>query len=92
MTKQELRFGVDLGVMTMKEFFTFLKSLGLEPHHQIQFSFTSRILVLVLVVGSYSFVEMQSKYSTALADSANPIGMELSTVEIDIYKDYFLLA
>ena len=33
---------VDLGVMTMKGQLTFPKALGLEPHHQIQFSVIPR--------------------------------------------------
>ena len=37
--KQELLFWVkvDLGVMAMKEYSMFPTSVGLEPHHQIQF-------------------------------------------------------
>ena len=37
---------VDLGVMTIKEYFTFPKSLGQEPHHQMQFSVISQILIV----------------------------------------------
>ena len=36
---------VDLRVMPMKGSSTFLKALGLEPHHQMQFSVIPRILI-----------------------------------------------
>ena len=51
-------------MMAMKGFFTFLKALGLEPHHRMQFIVLSR----KLVERSYPSAEMQSVYSTALTD------------------------
>ena len=47
--------------MAMKEYTKFPKALGLEPHHQIQFSVKSR----TFIVGSYTIAEVQSEYSTA---------------------------
>ena len=35
---------VDLGVMTMKGYSTFPQISGLEPHHQMQFSVTSKTI------------------------------------------------
>ena len=52
---------VDLGVMTIKGFFTLLKDPGLEPHHQMQFNVIPRIPV---TAGFHSSVVVQSKYSS----------------------------
>ena len=35
---------VDLGIMAMKEYSTFLKAPGLKPHHQMQFGVISSTL------------------------------------------------
>ena len=55
-----LRVRVDLGVMAMKGYSTFLRAAGLEPRHQI------KVISRTLVVGgvSYASAEIQSMYST----------------------------
>ena len=37
---------VDWGVMAMKGYYTFSKALGLEPHHQMQFSVMPRQILI----------------------------------------------
>ena len=68
----------------MKGYSTFPRGPEMELQHRLQFSFIPRKLVLVegwlvvrvlwhinlMVWGSYSSAEMQSVYSTALADWA----------------------
>ena len=39
---QPIQVEVDLGVMGMKEYATFSKAPGLEPHHQLQLSVIPR--------------------------------------------------
>ena len=48
--------------MAMEVYYTFSKDLRFEPHHQMLFSVIPRTLVSA---------EVQSKYSTALADWSN---------------------
>ena len=57
-----LRARLEQGIMGYS---TFPKTLRLEPHHQIQFSF---IPIPIIYRGSYLFVEGQSASSTAPAD------------------------
>ena len=61
-----LRVRVDLGILTMKEYSTFPKDLGLEPHQQIVLSHFR-----TLVGGDvFLFAERQSAYSTTPAEWA----------------------
>ena len=48
---QTIYVRVDLVVMAMKEYSKFPKAPGLEPHHQMQFSFIPRTLTDVCVGG-----------------------------------------
>ena len=41
-----VRVRVDLGVMAMKVYSTFLKASGLKPHYQIQFNVIPKTLVV----------------------------------------------
>ena len=56
---------VDLGAMTMKEYPTFPKAPGLEPHHQIVFVISSRLDGRV-----YPSAVMQLLYSITPTDGA----------------------
>ena len=56
-----LKARVDLGAMTMKGYYIFPKTLGLEPHHQIVYCHIKTLLEW----GSYSSAEMHSVYSSA---------------------------
>ena len=55
---------LNLGVVAMKEYSTFPKVPGLEPHHQIVLCHNQN----TGVEGSYLSAEMQSVYSTTSAD------------------------
>ena len=87
-----LRARVDLSAMAMKEYFAFPKALGLlKPHHQIVLCHIQDICL----VEYYPFVEMQSVYSTALADYAiflkNFTFIDLKTIVVvsSVFNDTF---
>ena len=65
---QPLQVRVDLGVMTMKEYITVLRSPELDRLHQMQF----RVIPKILPLGFSIYREIQSVYSISDCTSFVP--------------------